>query len=343
MVDTTWPMAANTKGMVNGGATIKVRGPAESNILWRWASVRAVPHLPCSFDCENTVNFAKALEEVGRNTGYGQEMDWMREILEWPAEWSALHGVAEVKTPLLRVSTRTDATSIKFSVRRESDTYPQDGITGLNFPYHQPKKPILTSATHFKRGLSNPIEVALPRPSWYASDNGFPSAITMEAAHEPIIHAASKVLGQSGGAVLDLGCGNGALLKSITEANESVVPFGIDMEPKRIAHAALLLTEFADNFEVGNLCTDTGPWMHARYALAIVMPGRLIEAAPEEAQTLRQSLAKHCDNLLVYAYGDWLTQYGNLQGLADAAGLSLLSNGDDVKVSLAKVKEGNNS
>jgi hypothetical protein len=92
MVDTTWPMAVRTTAPSNGEAILDVDGPAEANILWRWMGLRMVPHLPCRFDCDETIAFGRRLVEVGRNAGYDEEMDWMAEVLSWPAEWSALHG-----------------------------------------------------------------------------------------------------------------------------------------------------------------------------------------------------------------------------------------------------------
>ena len=86
-------------------------GPPEANILWRWMGARAVPHLPCRFDCEPTVALAQQCLAVGRAAGFDTEMDWLLEILRWPVEWSALHGIAEIRTPVLKVSTRTDATA----------------------------------------------------------------------------------------------------------------------------------------------------------------------------------------------------------------------------------------
>ena len=34
------------------------------------------------------------------------------EILSWPVEWSVLHGIAEIKTPIFRVISRSDARDI---------------------------------------------------------------------------------------------------------------------------------------------------------------------------------------------------------------------------------------
>jgi hypothetical protein len=156
-VDTTWSMAVATAAPVNGDRVLRVAGPPEANILWRWMGVRPVSHLPCRLDCPETVGLGKKLMEMGRQAGYHQEMEWMREILSWPVEWSGLHGIAEIKTPVLKVSSNTDATARKYVVQRAGDSYPLEGVHGLNFPYQVPERLYLTESRGFRQGLVNPL------------------------------------------------------------------------------------------------------------------------------------------------------------------------------------------
>lgn len=338
MVDTTWPMAQGTTTPAEETDALEVAGPPQANILWRWMGVRAVSHLPCRFDCEATVTLADRLLDVGREAGYAQEMDWLLEILSWPVEWSALHGIAEIKTPVLKVSTRTDATARKYVVRREGTAYPAEGAKGLNFPYRMPRAPLLTLSRGFRRGLENPIRQASSPPAWYASDNGFPSVIAMEEAHQPIVALAQRVLKQRGGAVLDLGCGNGALLGKIRAAAPNVIPFGIECDPARLEHARTLDPEHAENFVLGDMFDSQAIWAdEPRFALGILMPGRLLEVDAGRAEKLRSWLEERCDHLLVYAYGDWLTRYGDLRGLAQEAGFALVED-EASPVALAVVR-----
>ena len=276
LVDTTWPMAVATPGAEVRDGLIEVSSPPKSNILWRWMGVRPVSHLPCSFACDATMELADRLIEVGRSHGFNEEMDGMLQILDWPVEWSALHGVAEIKTPILKVSTRTDATPCKYTVRYKGRSTPPEAAQGLRFPFLAASSPILTESDGFRRGLENPIgeqrkngdSPHLPErssecciqmgaapsfPPWYATDNGFSTVAAMDGSHEPILMTANPVLAENSGMVLDLGCGNGALLKKLLDASPSIVPFGIDVEAGRIAHASELLPRFADNFVAGNL------------------------------------------------------------------------------------------
>ena len=344
LVDTTWPMAVATAAAPNGGlaggaTTVEVAGPPQANILWRWMGARAVPHLPCRFDCPATVSLANRLVAVGRDAGFEEEMEWLLEILSWPVEWSALHGIAEIKTPLLKVSTRTDATARRYVVRRQGDAYPSEGADGLRPPFVVPVKLRLTGTRGFRRGLDNAAAGPSARPIWYARDNGFASAEAMDDAHRPIVDAAIAALGGAGGHVMDLGCGNGALLEELVDAAPGVVPFGVDVDPARIAHARTLHPDHAANFVVGDVFDDPRVWADGRrFALALLMPGRLLEARPEHAEALRAWLRRSCDQVLVYAYGDWLSRAGSLAGLAQQAGLAV-TDGADRPVSLATVPE----
>ena len=140
--------------------------------------------------------------------------------------------------------------------------------------------------------------------------------------------------------VLDLGCGNGARLARMLEANSNITPFGVDRDPARVEHAHSLLTEHSDNIVCGNVFEDEWPWPEdQRFALAVLMPGRLLEAGPVRAAELSRKIEACCDQLLVYAHGDWLAKYHDLQGLALRAGLTLLSSGGDMTASLARFRD----
>jgi hypothetical protein len=286
------------------------------------------------------VELADQLLDVGRNNGFEQEMDWMLDILDWPVEWTAMHGVAEIKTPVLKVSTRTDATSCKYTVRYRGTTTPPEAARGLRFPFLTTSAPVLTESEAFRRGLNHAIAKSTPTALWYATDNGFSTAAAMDAAHAPILALAKRALAEHPGPVLDLGCGNGALLKKVLDANPSLTPFGIDVDPGRVAHARELLPRFADNFAAGNLFDTESLWPDdRRYTLALLMPGRLLEATPAQAARLRTRLKSQCDRVLIYAYGDWLTRHGSLKGLAETAGLKLFAGDEHAPAGLAEVME----
>ena len=339
-VDTTWAMAANGGALDDSGRSIEINAdaPFQANILWRWMGPRAVPHLPCSFTCPATVAFADMLLAFGRDCGKAAEVEWLEEILSWPVSWSALHGIAEVKTPVLKASTRTDATAHEFIVRRHGRRLPAEAVAGLGFPFRTPERPGITHSLAFRKGLDAPIEPHTAPPDWYASDNGFSARAAMDEAHRPIVEMALASLGDTG-TVIDLGCGNGALLKKIREARSGIIPFGMDVEESKLAHARLLQPEFSDNFIAGNMFERIPLDAETVYNLIILMPGRLIEVDEASAQRLREWLRGHFQQLLVYGYGEWLTRYGGLAGLTERAGLTLDAAHRTGSAGLARIAE----
>ncbi len=144
-VDTTWPMAMGTTArepQASDDADVVVQGPTAANILLRWLGLRAVPHLPCAFDCAATAMLGYALAGVFKREGLDEPLALLGEMLEWPVEWSALHGIAEIKTPVVRITAHTDATAGRLRVRRHGTRWPEHGAHGLAFPYRPPGAPL---------------------------------------------------------------------------------------------------------------------------------------------------------------------------------------------------------
>jgi hypothetical protein len=275
-------------------------GPPEANILLRWLSVRLVPHLPCSFNCAQTVQFGREFERLWDEMGFTQELDWAREMLSWPIEWSALHGVAEIRTPILTIMTRTDWTPEERIVRRVGSTYPAEGASGLKFPYRIVRDKA-TGSPSFKRSVT---------PLWEL--NGFATAQAMEQAHRVVLKALGRTQGST---LLDLGCGTGRLLEWAQGKGWRVA--GVEADPVR-AGAAQVPVSRGDLF-------DDALWPEA-YDVALVMPGRLVEQVDKgKCAHFLQVLRTRVQRVLLYAYGDWLTKYDGLRGLVAAAGFGTVA------------------
>lgn len=324
-IDTTWPMAYNTTKPLLGHSAIEIECPNETNILLRWLGIRAIPHLPCSFHCNDTVEMAKKYISLGRKNGYEEEMDWLTEMLSWPVEWSALHGIAEIKTPIIKIISCTDATPIKYVVQRKGLTYPPEGARGLVFPYEQSKRRIVIESENYFKGLSSESIENQEYPKWYFADNGFQSELDMFLAHQPIIELATSTLSNQPGTIMDLGCGNGALLKKIMEINKQIVPHGIEIDADKILNLQKILPGHIDNFTRGDLF-DPGSYekYDQVFSIVLLMPGRLLEASYEQVEKLKVWIKAHSSYLFVYAYGDWINKYGSLAALTEKAGLNLV-------------------
>lgn len=252
-MDTTWPMVA--AGATGHQATVS--GPVECNILLRWLGVRWIPHLPCSFECEATAAFGQRMRDV-MSRGFPAEAAWMDELLDSPVEWSSWHGIAEIKTPVVTVSAKTDATAEKLVVRRKGSTYPEAGARGLRFPYHRDPDSLrpqfgLSQIADSEKGGGEVVQhevqyvdggaVITLYNSEYWLDNGFASLGAMEAAHRMLLSEVSADYGT----VVDLGCGNGLMLSQVFAQRR----IGIESDPDRAARAQ----ERLDCVIVGD-CTD---------------------------------------------------------------------------------------
>jgi hypothetical protein len=107
-----------------------------------------------------TIALGEALLSLGRAHGRDEAIDWLLEILSWPVERSCLHGIAELKSPVLKASYRTDVTAGRHVVRRLGDRFPEEGADGLGFPYRDHRSACASSAD-----LSLPQPVVLRMPT----------------------------------------------------------------------------------------------------------------------------------------------------------------------------------
>ena len=105
--------------------------PSFSRKMWVSDQARKVPHYPCRFDCPASHALAKKFIVAGKNAGNGRALENALEILHWPVEWSCLHGIAETRTPIAKISQRTDATALKCTLRLRGDSYPKEGAKAL--------------------------------------------------------------------------------------------------------------------------------------------------------------------------------------------------------------------
>ena len=139
-LDPTWPRAVEATQSGEFQPSLDVQPPPELNPFWEPLGIRLVPHVACSYGCDAARAFAAAFIATGRKAGYEPELDHSLEVMRWPVEWSALHGIAEIKTPIVKLSTRTDATPVKLILRYRGERYPQEGAHGVRFPYAVPAR-----------------------------------------------------------------------------------------------------------------------------------------------------------------------------------------------------------
>jgi hypothetical protein len=263
-----------------------VYAPTGANILGRWLGVRLVSHLPCGFGCEASQVFADRFAPLWPT----RELAWAREILSWPVEYSALHGVAIITFPVLKVVTSTDYTATTQIVRREGTCYPAEAPTGLVFPFRRTRA-----------AAAVPLSLIRPNATEW-TDNGFSSRAAMDAAHQMVLDAIGTPAPKT---VIDLGCGNGALLARIPAA----VKVGLEVDASRIGRGR-------GDLRLGRI-QDAAALAREHFDMALMANRRFEEMAPSELRTFRGWLESHVDQLLRYSYDD--PRYARVEQVRDAA------------------------
>lgn len=208
-------------------------GPVPLNPLLRWIGVRPVFHLPCSFDCQPSVEIAKTLGDLAGELGSKEVQQKKEELLAAPVEWSSNHGIGQVLHPHFRIVFSSDWTPKPRVLRIRGE--PIAGApAGDRFPYFN--RP--STLVQIKRRTSIADE-ALAMTSYEA--NGFVSEGAMTRAHAAVekglLRFRSRAKVKKHSMVVDLGSGDGSLLhrlqKAGVEANRWI---GVERVLKRVEH-----------------------------------------------------------------------------------------------------------
>lgn len=109
------------------------------------------------------------------------------------------------------------------------------------------------------------------------------------------------------GRILDLGCGNGLMLKYVVSRSpHALIPYGVDLMPESIAQARqIVLPEFADNFSVGNVADYA--FADSPYEYIFVGPDDLY---PQDLEAIVGAVTRACavgGRVIFYCYRDVLS------------------------------------
>ncbi|WP_315800006.1 hypothetical protein [Bradyrhizobium sp. SZCCHNS3002] len=178
-----------------------------------------------------------------------------------------------------------------------------------------------------------------PAPDWLAADNGFASVCGMREAHAPIAAAVRTVTAGARYNIIDLGCGNGALLAASCEGTPDLQPLGIERDSRKLVHARAMFGRAVSHWPSCDMFACPAPLETAAdRSVVLIMPGRLLEAGADRAAALCRWLRSHADIILCYAYPDWIARYGNLDELGRRAGFaSLESVGPDRTIAIGRL------
>jgi hypothetical protein len=315
-LDSTWTVAQRSSHVPSSdGLELTVKGWRETNILWRQAGVHAVPHQVCSFDCAESAAFGRRLLDLGRINGLRRAVDAIEQILAWEVEWSGLDGIANLRTPIGQLVTSTDTIERRV-VRRL-------GIESAS----QGKVPRARGLSNSRTSDPSRKDGVTAAKDQYAAQNGFFTVEGMERAHRPIAKYVDNLLNtQNSSTVVDLGCGNGALLRAICSLRAGVIPLGMEIDAECAARAQRYLGEFSGTVFPGDMLQQSQIWDEpVLYDVVLLMVCRLLEVSDAQASRLIERIFSHARHLVVYAYDDeFIRHHGTLGDLARRSGLRLL-------------------
>lgn len=129
-------------------------GPAVLSPLLRRLGVCVLEYLPCAPDCEAAL--AAAQRRLERMQARDPEVvEWLTQALAWPIRWSALHGIAEVKTPVFKLCHDTDDSPAEHALVRGGAQWPEAGAQGVRAPFRAPTRRLQSDGPRHLRGLEH--------------------------------------------------------------------------------------------------------------------------------------------------------------------------------------------
>lgn len=301
LCDNTWQAAVGRSVVSASHIHIAADGPWEARTTWRWLGVRLVPHLPCTFDCKDSLRLGRQFVALGNRLGFEPEVEWARELLMMPLRYSALHGIAEVRTPIVKFVTNTDATAREYVVEFKA---PEINAPGAGQRTR--------GSRSYREGLDRNIVQLSTKPSWWYEDNGFRTLSAMRRSHAAITRAAVEVVRSRAGelrAVVDLGCGNGALACDVAAATE-LQPYGVEIQAAKLARLASVSPLHSSNFKCGDLFDEAAALIN-RDSLAIIAVQRLLE----NTRIRVSDVVGKAGAVLLYDHDGGLVEKANVLGL----------------------------
>ncbi|MFC3195529.1 class I SAM-dependent methyltransferase [Marinicella sediminis] len=322
MTSLLWPLAAQTAEP--GEVSCELSGHEWLNPMLKTLGVQMISHWACSDRCAHSLQVAETNKQLLIQSGHQQALEWICQLLSWPMHFSALHGIAEIRLPVAKIAHNTDATAITYSVKRSGIDQPVESAVGGGFPFQVQSKPKLTKRQLFIKGQQSAAHQLQSR-LWL--DNGFQTEAGMLQEQASVIEGLHGLLADRSGGVLDLGCGNGYLLRQLLDNQSALFPMGCDHVQSHIEHARLLLPEHQQHFQHINMFSQALiEWLEDqpdKLALTLLMPGRLLGAKAGEKKRLLSGLKHNSELIAVYCYQDWVDEYGSVERLASAVDLNI--------------------
>jgi hypothetical protein len=98
-----------------------------SNPLLRYIGLRVGFHIPCSFNCSETIKLSELRLKIAPDQDLAK---LLVALLSMPMTWSALHGQAVVRTPLFYLVTQTVPTLTEYKMELPGSFMPREAVLG---------------------------------------------------------------------------------------------------------------------------------------------------------------------------------------------------------------------
>jgi len=300
--DGMWNAAERTENRSLEGQRITLHGPpAHNHMLSRAFGCNLSERLPCAFDCPNVGRVVKATADV-ENEVDPEAAAWRQEMLGWSMSWSALHGIAEVRTPVAKVIYATDATATRFDIHYVGTSVPSEGAIGLTFPLNEPRHRRAGDSRQFHAGMEHVVQLKVP-PPWHHLDNEFLTRADMRKGHDELLRRVLPLLEVNAASIADIGCGNALFLKNLLATRSSLIPYGIDICGERIAHAREVVSMHAAHFSECDALDILNTAIGGRsFDVALVFAGIIQESSAKARKRLLRWLQAQARVTIIYAY-----------------------------------------
>lgn len=133
-IDPIWQAAVNSEIVKRGDRKLRVKAHPYSIAILRYMGLRISFHIPCSFNCQPTIEIAEQRMKLAEELRPGK-VNILKSLLSMPMSWDCLKGIGVVRTPIFYIITSSVACIDKHVVEVEGDFIPDEAKRGLAYPF----------------------------------------------------------------------------------------------------------------------------------------------------------------------------------------------------------------
>jgi len=99
--DPIYEITCNTdsaEAPTDGNEDVIVKDPSPfANIMWRYFGWSFITHMPCSWDCQKSIDVGKRRQEIMENGGFKEAANELEKWLSEPFVWTGYHRLAHIR------------------------------------------------------------------------------------------------------------------------------------------------------------------------------------------------------------------------------------------------------